>query len=196
MDGREELFLWTFGHGTTGNPGSGQAGLNLADGSTHWDTDLADCLSPIECKDRVIWMAQCFSGGCIDNLSSTSTLVVTPCLISETAHVADDKDKFDNYSAGSENELHNGLPYFHSEFNFHIQNAVRWETPTGQGIDADVNGDGDISIAEAFDWMWENNSCRFDRLWRGETPQLDDPGVIAGQTYLRFPGWITRMRPD
>ena len=97
-------------------------------------------------------MKQCFSGGFIDDLSGHNRVIVTSCTPDQESKRAEPED-----------EGHYG------EFTYHFQSALNGQTPTHEVVDADTNGNGYISIFEAYQYAKEQDS-------QPETPQLDDDG--------------------
>jgi hypothetical protein len=72
MSSNDVLFIWTYDHGYT-DYSENSAALQLYAGSPgnyvfFWDTTFARYVNAIPCSRRIILMAQCYSGGFIDNL--------------------------------------------------------------------------------------------------------------------------------
>ena len=153
LDSNDTLFVWTFDHGGGGM----SATLNLRGGSIT-DTDFATKLNAIPYASRAIFMQQCRSGGFIDNLANSKTFIVTACRFDENAHPAD-----------TENETVGGKFYNHGEFNFHITSALDHLTITGGAINADSNGNGQVSARELAEWNRTHES-------QSETPVMNDGG--------------------
>jgi hypothetical protein len=87
MTSNDVLVIWTFGHGWWDNVNN-NAALIVADGLV-WDYDFATYVNPVASQKRMILMQQCHSGGFIDNLQSSKTVMLTVCNPEEVAAVAD-----------------------------------------------------------------------------------------------------------
>jgi len=154
------------------------------------DADFASLANLVNYHKRIVWMQQCFSGGFIDNLEGTNTVMLTASENDEFAYVADDVSR--NNSPLPENETYEGKTFYHGEFNFHIMNAVRKKAIWGTSyedpppVDADYNNDFLISMEEAFYYVSTHDS-------RNETPQYSDMGEIGSSTYL---AWDDYTPPD
>jgi hypothetical protein len=110
-------------------------------------------------------MQQCRSGGFIDNLANNKTYISTACRANENAHAAD-----------TENEVYNGVTYWHGEYNYYVTSAIGGTTPSGAAVNADSNSDGKVSAAEAHLWNVSHEN-------QTEAPQSDDSAGIGG-TFL------------
>ena len=165
MTEEDFLFVWTFDHG--GTQGNNVSILYLMDGQII-DSDFATLVDQISYDKRVFWMQQCFSGGFIDNLENSNTIIATACGGNELAYRADniDPDGNDTY----ENEIYQGNIYHHGEFNYHMVNSGMLETIIGNPLpDPDTNYDGLTSMSEIYSWENQKDS-------RPETPQFSDTG--------------------
>ena len=87
MTGSDFLFVWTFDHG--GTLGNNVSVLYLMDGYII-DYDFSTLVDQISYDKRAFWMQQCFSGGFIDNLKNSNTIIATACTGSQYAYRADD----------------------------------------------------------------------------------------------------------
>ena len=100
-----------------------------------------------------ILMGQCYAGGFIDNLSYNNLVITTACGGYEQSWTSPDKT--------------------YDEFVYHWTCAVNGADELGNPINADTNGDGEVSMAEAFEYARSH-----DRV--NETPlffsQPDDLG--------------------
>ena len=171
------LFVWTFGHGSNGDP----TGLVLMDGILRIED--FDILMPDNYNRRVFWMQQCFSGGFIEYLENDDTVILTAVTDEEIAYDADDvcPDGGDPL----ENDLYLGDEYTHGEFNYHVLNAARLNTIAEYNSLADSvdsNSDGLASMEEI--WDWEDFKDSRDT---SSTPQCSDPGSIAEEIFLDIP---------
>lgn len=160
------LTIWTFGHGEIINY---QHCLDLYNGDIITDDDLSDLLSQINCMKKVIFMQQSNSGGFIPELEAEDTIILT----STKGHMyafREDAIYYDGITPGTttpgtpytadERDIWAGHTYRHGEFNLHLLNALKMETPDYNDYyetrfanfpltDVDVNGDALTSIEEA-----------------------------------------------
>jgi hypothetical protein len=200
------LFVWTFDHG-------GYIGSTLEWHSTLWllddngngaamdDVEFAtifnDSRSPIPANKKVYWMQQCFSGGFFDNLTKLNGVDLANVFFNSAARMtpssrADDVTETGVYIQYLEKELINRVVYPHGEFNFHLFSSTTGFTPNPvptdnyHGIpftDADINGDGIISVEESAIWESTYES-------KQEVPMKVDPGNIGVHTSLKYPTLI------
>jgi len=166
----DHLHVFVTDHGGTG---SGSDGAQFGDShiwlwNQEWITDmevaaLVSGRNP-ECASYVL--AQCFSGGFIDDLLTTADKVViaTACRGDEYSWSCDTEGDFD-------------------EFVYHHINALRWAKPSGDNtpeqicedgaaVDADSSGDGIVSLREAHEYVLAHDS-------QDESPQFAE--TPAGQ---------------
>jgi hypothetical protein len=101
-------------------------------------------------------MEQCYSGGFIDNLAATNRVIATACTAYQSSHSTADL----NYD----------------EFVYHWTAAVYGSYPGGGTVNADANGDGLISMSEAFSY-----ANAHDAYLSTETPQYYSNYSILGQ---------------
>ena len=156
------------------------------------DAELALLVDLVKYHRCIVWMQQCFSGGFVDNLEDTNTVILTASRHDEVSHKADNFPR--NGSPLPENETYGGKTFYHGEFNFHVMNAVRkraiysftygYENPPP--VDADYNNDFLVSMDEAFNYVNIHESVP-------ETPQYSDMGEIGSSTYL---AWDDYTPPD
>jgi len=210
MTNNDFLFVFTFDHGNyedineNGHADLGESAmLHTQDGDIRDDDFASSYVGLIQhYSRRVFVMQQCFGGGFIDDLSNARTVILTASRGDEIAWRADD-------NPNQENENVRGTVFNHGEFNYHFMSALRGVTPQGNAVNADGNGNGYVSIAEAFNYVffWDSinpnggNYVNQDRDGDGkpdvEHPQLDDDGnglsqqngdnndgAFAGNTYL------------
>jgi len=153
MDSSDSLFVYVTDHGD-------EAGI------VTWDeydedgigyTEMLGWLDSITCHHMILILQECFSGAFVPYLSLSNRIIITACSANEVAWSSD--------AAGF------------SEFTFRILCAFYghhiwgYDTP----IWADVNSDGDISMAEAFGYAATMDS-------KDETPLYDDNGDQIGST--------------
>ncbi|MGC4044141.1 MAG: C13 family peptidase [Armatimonas sp.] len=158
MDGNDTLFVWTFDHGGGGM----NATLSLRGGGIT-DTEFATHLNAIPYASRAIFMQQCHSGGFIDNLQNSKTVISTACRFDQSAYPTD-----------TENENFGGKVYNHGEYNYYIISALDRQTVTGSFVNADKNSNNLISAWEMHDWDRTHESST-------ETPVINDGG--PGNTF-------------
>ena len=108
------------------------------------DKHLSLLLNQFNIGSFNILMGQCYSGGFIDDLAREGRIMTTACSGSEQSWTNPDK------------------PY--DEFVYHWTCAINGSDETGQPVDADTDGDGEVSMAEAFEYARYH-----DRV--NETPQ-------------------------
>ena len=185
------LFVLTFDHGGA----QGHSYLYVQDGYIR-DDDFANNYVGLigHYWRRYFIMQQCYGGGFIDDLRNSKTVILTASKSDQQAHPCD---------TDAENE--NGY-YQHGEFLFYIGSALRGKTPTGNTVNADTNGNGDISLKEAFEYAysWDswnpygdhypsnpieaghdtNDNGTIDYEYDMEIPQISDRGGISDTSYL------------
>lgn len=158
----DSLFVWVFDHGGGGNP----AYFCLRDGVCY-DSDFAGRLNLLPCKERAIFMQQCRSGGFVDDLENSKSLVSAACMSNENAHRAD-----------IEQETYGGVKYHHGEYNYYVISALAGKTITGAVVNADSNGDGKISAREMHVFMAAREN-------QPEHPQIWDSYEVGGAFTVR-----------
>lgn len=111
------------------------------------DTELANYLAPLMDKGITVnvVLGQCYSGGFIDDLAKIGCVVSTACTGSEPSWT-------------TKNQLFD-------EFLHHWTCALKGEDFRGNTINADYNGDGHISMSEAFLYAKNNDT-------QDESPQF------------------------
>ncbi len=184
----DNLFVWTFGHGSlySGPDGSGLQ-LDLGD-SIMVDTVFAPLVDQCSYDKRIFFMQQCHSGGFIDDLENDDTFIMT-ATDWWWAGAADDScaDGDDPY----ENEYYQTYPddtirFNHGEFDYHVINAARLETIRGNSLasfdSVDVDSNGLASLSEI--WDWEESK---DTVADPHYPQVSDSGSIGDDYYLNIP---------
>ncbi len=134
-------------------------------------------------------MQQCFSGGFVPYLENDNSIIFTAAndhmyAFEEDSLYYDGIDYPGDPEPGNsfwayERDIWAGHEYRHGEYNLHLMNALKGETPaydtsyqTDYGDfpleDADVNNDGLISIYEASEWVKEFDSQQRYHLILGE----------------------------
>ena len=158
----DHLFLFITDHGGSKNK-ENDSFIWLWDDQQLSDKHLGLLLSIFNIGSLNILMGQCYSGGFIDDLIGNRRIVATACSGSEQSWTCPDK------------------PY--DEFVYHWTCAVNGSDETGNPINADTNGDGKVSMAEAFDYAMSH-----DRV--NETPQYVSQPEELGRLWS-FNGIIT-----
>jgi hypothetical protein len=101
----------------------------------------------------VVVLEPCFSGGHLADLRGPNRIIV---------------------SASSEYEFSwGGAPGNHDEFSYYFIAALNGATHDGTAVNADANGDGVVSIVEAFEYAVANDG-------QPETPWYEDDGDGRG----------------
>lgn len=139
MNDGDQLFFYVIDHGSKGGPKT-QSYINLWDYQELYDDEVATWTKPL--VDKGIFanfvFGQCFSGGFVDDLTKIGCVVATACNYDEYS-----------YALGS-------FPY--DEFVYHWTCAVNGVTPFGNKVNADYDGNGHISMEEAFRYAKENDT--------------------------------------
>jgi len=122
-----------------------------------YDYELAELLKPITAKyvNVNVVLGQCYSGGFVDDLDQIGCVVATASRGSE-------------YSYGMYD-----LPY--DEFLYHWICAVNGADPQGRSVNADTNGDGFVSMDEAFSYARQHDAIE------EETPQYQSRPLSVGE---------------
>ena len=168
MTDHDLLFVFTFDHGAH-DANYQHSFLEVQDGEIRDDDFSQNYVGLVQhYARRIIVMQQCFSGGFINDFyTSTNTIMITACTSTEEAHEADDYPTW-------ENEYVNGRTYHHAEFSYHFMSALRGETPQGNGVNADYNNNGAVSIYEAFDYANSHDSYNPNSdMWNSQHSQAD-----------------------
>ena len=153
MDTKDSLFIYTTNHGN-------EDGLCLYYYQIVSPEHFAEVLDPIQYQQMIIVMEQCNSGIFIPALSGPNRIIMTAASATESSWSCDTEGSYD-------------------EFVYHFMTAVNMETQSGIIITwHDMNGDGYISMLEAFNYALVMDS-------RDENPHYDDNGDGVGlHSYL------------
>ncbi len=125
----DQLFIFTTDHG--GQESGWDCYLNLWNWETLRDDELAAYVDALPCETLICTFEQCFSGGMIDDLEADGRVIATAA-------------RYDEYSWAM------GPDYIYDAFVYFWTCAVGWSDPDGNPVNADTNGDGLISMREAF----------------------------------------------
>jgi hypothetical protein len=147
LTGGNELFVFTTDHGNT--QGGWDSIQNLWNMEELTDDHFADLLENLSVHEIVCTFEPCFSGGFLDDV------VVPPGPIAASSAC-----RHDEYSWAMSN-----LEY--DEYVFHWTAAVKGEDAYGDPVDADFNGDGKITMDEAYEYAVEMDEA-------DESPQYGD----------------------
>ncbi len=160
------IFLFTFDHG--GSNGGCNSTLCLMDGCMP-DDEFASYFNDVPYKHRAVDMQQCNSGGFIDDLENTTTVISTAADCAENAYQADETDDCEGVTTTK-----------YGEWNYWWMSAMRGHKPWPgeEPVDADVNDDGKVSFLEAHNYAVDHDD-------RSEHPQWSDPGGIGDELSLQ-----------
>lgn len=122
-------------------------------GGSIFDDTFHTLLANLKYVRMVIVMEQCFSGGLIADMAQggSNRIII---------------------SAAGEYEPSRAMPpspYNYDEFSYHFTSAINGADSKGTKVDADTNGDGKISMVEAFNYARLKDT-------RSETPWYEDSG--------------------
>jgi len=184
------LFVWVMCHGTWLNiytPPDDTCAIIVYPPYSNEITDQEfAAMLPSEYDKRVIWLTQCHAGGFVNYLDNFNSVVLAAVEKECESYRADD----DEPDGGDdlENEAYEYEPgmydyYRHMEFNYHIMNALRFETigEFNAFDDHDLNSDGLASMDEIYYW----DSLKVSTPY--EEPVYDDDGNIGDEIFLNIP---------
>ena len=103
---------------------------------------------------RIFLMEQCYSGGFINSLADSKTVIATAAKATEQSYSCDTEGGYD-------------------EFSYHYIAALKGQMPNGTKVDADADRNGWVSLKEAFDYANVTDS-------KNENPQWSDIGNHIG----------------
>ncbi len=145
-------------------------------GGSIFDDSFHTLLANLEYDRMVIVMEQCFSGGLIADMAQggSNRIII---------------------SAAGEYEFSWAMPpsYNYDEFSYHFTSAINEADSQGTNVNADTNGDGKISMVEAFNYARSKDT-------QPETPWYEDSGdgiphsgnmpaygegALGGKTFLK-----------
>lgn len=121
------------------------------------DDEFAAQVNKVQAYGKmIIQMKQCFSGGFVHDLLGPRRIVMASAAANQPSW-SEDAGNF-------------------GEFTYWYISALRGSKVDGSGpVNADANGDGKVSILEAYNFARANDS-------RPETPQFDDSGTLPVRT--------------
>ncbi|MCE5243124.1 MAG: C13 family peptidase [Syntrophobacteraceae bacterium] len=153
MDSNDFLFVFTTDHGGQDEKTPGMGILYL------WEeyinaADFAAQVNKIQSYDTIVFaMEQCFSGGFKNYLSGPGRV-------------------FMSAASSTEYSWAMGPDYQYDEFSYYLTCALAGVRPDGAYVNADSDGDGVTSFAEAYAFAAANDTA-------DETPQFDDQSLLA-----------------
>ncbi len=136
----DHLFFFVIDHGgSTDNASS--SFICLWNNDKLYDTELAEMLRPFTDKfvNVNVVLGQCYSGGFVDDLEQAGCVVATAC-----------KDNEPSYSCRD-------IPF--DEFVYHWTSAVNEAKHDGTKVDSDSDGNGRVTMEEAFDYAKQHDRC-------------------------------------
>ena len=125
-------------------------------GERLYDTRLAQLLDNFHVASIGIVVGMCYSGGFIEELQADNRVIVASCADNEQSWACRDK------------------PY--DEFVYHWTCAIAGHDPDGNAVSADTDGDGYVTMSEAFSYARQH-----DR--REETPQYSSTPLALGEQW-------------
>jgi hypothetical protein len=165
------LFIFTTDHGGQdyGPGATPQDAVLYLWGESIRDDQFAAEVNKISagCEAVSIMMEQCNSGGFVDDLIPGSQ----PRVIATAADA-------------TESSWAMAPDYLYDEFSFYWTSAMAGEDPYGAAIDADANGDGAVSMREAFNYAQSHDTA-------SETPQYSDSPPNIGSRLRLLPVQFT-----
>lgn len=137
MQEDDHLLIYVIDHG--GLSYSGHSYIHLWNNETISDTELAELIRPF-CQNYVnvnVVLGQCYSGGFIDALNQNGCVVSTACSGNESSYACAD------------------IPY--DEFVYQWTSAINGANHLGIPVNSDTDGDGIITMLEAFNYAKNND---------------------------------------
>jgi len=164
----DQLFIFTTDHG--GSSGGWGAYLNLWNNETLTDSQFkTDMLDPLPECDIITTMEQCFSGGFENNIRTFRSLAFA--------------------SACNEGQLSWAMPpnYEYDMFVYFWTCAVNQADENGNPVSSDFDGDGFVSMKEAFLYAEQEDFALSQSFWgyKRETPQYHcTPAHLGDELFL------------
>lgn len=154
----DQIFIFSTDHG--GSASGWDVYLNLW-GEVMNDEVLAGHMNSLPAPHFIVTMEQCYSGGFEDDLQTDPPRVFSSAAAYDEPSYAMSDLMYDEYV-------------------YYWISAVRGEDPYGNPVDADTNGDSQVTMDEAFAYAEANDS-------QSETPQYDDnPAGLGADLSLAF----------
>jgi len=155
LTANDRLFLFIVDHGAF-DDGLHQAYTYMWGGQRLYDTRLAQLLDAFHVQSMSVVLEFCRSGGFVADVQRDGRVVATSCAESEMSWACRDK------------------PY--DEFVYHWTCAVAGHDPYGNAVSADADGDGHVSMSEAFAYAQQHDQ-------REETPQYCSMPASLGEQW-------------
>ncbi len=154
LNENDHLFIYVIDHGTLSDDGK-TSYICLWNRTLISDTEFVDLINPLLEKsvNVSVVLGQCHSGGFVEHLKKKGCVVATASTQKEYSWSCMDK------------------PY--DEFVYHWTSAMNWADHQNRPINADTNGDGIVSMDEAFKYAQSNDRMR-------ETPQYASTPISIG----------------
>ncbi len=135
----DHLFIFVTDHGGLDNVNGSASYIDLWNNEKLYDYELANMLLPFVMKyvNINVVMGQCHSGGFIDNLSRSGTVIATACMTTESSHA---------YTSS-----------LYDEFLYHWIVAMNGADSYGSLVNSDTDGDGINSMEEVFNYAKQND---------------------------------------
>ncbi len=131
----DTLFIFTTDHGDTN--GGQNTTMCLWNSQVITDAAFAALLEPIQCREIILTLEPCFSGGFVDDIigmnSEVSRVISTACRYDESSYAMEPD-------------------YVYDEYVFDWTAAVAGEDAYGTPVDADFNNDDVVTMDEAFQY--------------------------------------------
>jgi len=158
LDPEDSLFIYTTDHGSQE---AGQDALLLLWEESIKDDEFAIEVNKINCGEIMVVMEQCHSGGFVDDLSAQGRVIATACAYDESSWA---------------------MPpdYLYDEFVYYWTEAVRGETPDHTPVDADADGDGNVSMEEAFTYARDQDTAEEEPQYDSIPPELGAEVSLCG----------------
>jgi len=150
------LFIYSTDHG---NQISGWDAELILWGETITDKAFAVEVNKVNAGCMGIVMEQCYSGGFIDDLWGNGRTVATACQFDETSC---------------------GTGYLFDDFVHHWTAAVNRSYPDGTVANADNNGDGFITLQEAFNFATSHDECDEHPQYSSINPNYGTSTTLRG----------------
>lgn len=146
-----DLFIYTTDHGALIN---NHSYISLWNGECISDSEFAKEVNKVNANIVNVVMEQCHSGGFVNQLQAENRIIATACLQEEPSWASS-----------------NG---YYNEFVYHWTSSIAGKYPNGQLINADTDGNGKVSMLEAFNYASEHDTMN-------ETPQYSSTPLALGE---------------
>jgi hypothetical protein len=163
LTSQDHLFIFTTDHGGPDPNDASHVIMNLW-GETMRDNELAVEINKVHPSLINIVMGQCNSGGFIDDLSGNFRTIATACTQNEVSWARAD--------------------HTYDEFLYQWISAVSSRTPEGLIVNADANGDGWVSVQEAFNYVVNHDIAPETPQYNSLTPGVGCISRLANNCYL------------